>query len=517
MFAALSIACSKDALETFPSTAVSKETVYGNVDNARSALNATLTSLATNSWGQGTNSPIAFGHAVASITADAMAEDYVLAESGNGWMWVTYSYDFNSWFDDERIQLTSLWNCYYTTINSANEMIGVEDLLMETPEGQHLLGQAYALRALSYFMLAQFYSRAYYYHPDDLCVPVYFEASTSATVGAPRSTNKEVYEDVIVPDINKAVELLGAAEKAGAKRGDILEISHAVAQGIKARIALTMHNWGEAVAAAEAALKEYSGKEVMTPAQISTGMNTLSSMPSAMWGMVVTADNYGMYACYLAQMDANHDGYATSARRCCTAWLWNQMGANDARRSWWRGDFNNDNYASSGWNIKYCQTKFTFQGTTWFGDHVHMRAEEMLLIAAEAYCQQGNDAQARIYLKKLMSQRDPAYTRADSKSGTALNTLAAGSEGAAMTGSLLEEILIQRRIELWGEYGRLHDIKRLHQAFKRVEPESADNPNFNPAALLPKFKTEDPDTFDWVYLMPQQELDGNPNIEQREF
>lgn len=517
MFAALSIACSKDALETFPSTAVSKETVYGDVENARAALNATLTSLGTNSWGQGSNSPIAFGQAVAGITADAMAEDYVLAEQGNGWMWVTYSYDFNSWFDDVRTQITSLWNCYYTTINSANEMIGVEDLLMETPEGQHLLGQAYATRALSYFMLAQFYARAYYYYPDDLCVPVYFEASTSATQGAPRSTNKEVYEEVIVPDINKAVELLAAAEKAGAERADILEISYAVAQGIKARIALTMHNWGEAVTAAEAALKEYSGKEVMTPAQISTGMNTLSAMPSVMWGMVVTADNYGMYASYHAQMDANHDGYATSARRCCTEWLWNQLGENDARRSWWRGDFNNANYASSGWNIKYCQTKFTFQGSTWFGDEVHMRAEEMLLIAAEAYCHQGNDAEARRYLKKLMEQRDPDYTRADSKSGTAIGELTPGSDGATTTGSLLEEILIQRRIELWGEYGRLHDIKRLHQTFKRVEPKEEDNPNFNPVALAAKYNTIKPDTYAWVFVMPQQELDGNPNIEQSPF
>lgn len=515
MFAALSIACSKDALETFPSTGVRKEVVYGDVDNARSALNATLTSLGTNSWGSGYSAPTAFGHAVASITADAMAEDYVLAEQGNGWMWVIYSYDFNSWYDDPRIQVTTLWNCYYTTINSANEMIAVADVLTESPEGTHLLGQAYAVRALSYFMLAQFYARAYYYHPDDLCVPVYLEPSDATTKGAPRSTNKEVYEDVIMPDINKAIELLSAAESAGAERADILEISCAVAQGIKARVALTMHNWSEAYTAAEAALAAYSGNEVMTPAQITTGMNTLSAMPSVMWGMVVTADNYGMYASYLAQMDANHDGYATSARRCCTSFLWDQLGENDARRAWWRGDFNNANYESSGWNIKYCQTKFTFQGTTWFGDEVHMRAEEMLLIAAEAYCQAGNDAQARVFLKKLMAQRDPDYTRADSKSGTALGTLTAGSDGAEMTGSLLEEILIQRRIELWGEYGRLHDIKRLHQGFKRVESDEEDNPNFNPVALIPKYKTTDPDTFDWVYLIPQMELDGNPNIEQR--
>ena len=31
------------------------------------------------------------------------------------------------------------------------------------------------------------------------------------------------------------------------------------------------------------------------------------------------------------------------------------------------------------------------------------------------------------------------------------------------TGSLLEEIIIQRRIELWGIYRRIYDIRHLNQ------------------------------------------------------
>lgn len=515
MFAVLAAACSRDALETFPSTGVSKDFVYGDTDNARSALAATLTNLGTNSWdtSSANNSPIAFGHAIAGITADAMAEDYVLDNSGNGWMWVTYSYDFNSWYNDGRIQVTSLWNCYYTTINSCNELIATAELLLQTKEGKHMLGQAYALRALCYFMVSQFYARAYYYFPDDLCAPVYLEASNSTTQGASRSTNKVVYETVIMPDLDEAIRLLSEAEGEGAKRTDIQEISYAVACGIKARVALTMHRWADAREAAENALKSYAGKEVLTPAQIASGMNDVNQLPSVMWGMVVTTDNYGMYASYLAQMDANHNGYATSARRCCSAWLWNQLGADDARRAWWRGDFDNNDYAESGWDIRYCQTKFRFPSAeSWLGDEIHMRAEEMLLTIAEAYCQEGNDAQARIYLKQLMAQRDPNYTRADSKSGNALGTLTAGSDGATATGSLLEEILIQRRIELWGEYGRIFDIKRLHQGFKRVASTTDDNPGFDPSSLLANFNTTNPDSYAWVFLLPQLELDGNPNI-----
>lgn len=42
------------------------------------------------------------------------------------------------------------------------------------------------------------------------------------------------------------------------------------------------------------------------------------------------------------------------------------------------------------------------------------------------------------------------------------------------TGSLLEEIIIQRRIELWGEFGRIYDIRRLKQGFKRTAEGLAD-------------------------------------------
>ena len=107
-----------------------------------------------------------------------------------------------------------------------------------------------------------------------------------------------------------------------------------------------------------------------------------------------------------------------------------------------------------------------------------------------------------------MSIRDSEYKGA-SKSGKTLGTLT-----NSVTGSLLEEILIQRRIELWGEYGRLFDIKRLGQGFKREAPEAADNPSFAPSTLLPNHDTETPGTFAWVLLIPQMELDGNPEIIQ---
>jgi len=513
IIATLSFACSKDALETFPTDSVPADVVYGDVENAQSALTGTIAGLGDSAWTQGYSSGMGFGLSETYLTGDALAEDYVLSGSGSGWMWQTYAYNIKNWFDDERLQCATTWNCYYTTINACNGLIGSAELLSESVEGKFVLGQAYALRALGYHMLAQVYARAYFYYPEDLCVPVYLEPTTSETKGAARSTNKVVYEEVIYPDLDNAIKLLQEAQKGGVVRASKNEIDYYVANGIKARVALVMHKWEDAYGAAEEALKGYAGNEALAASQITDGMNDVVALPSVMWGEIKTTDNYGMYMSFFSQMDAGHDGYAKQARRCCTSFLWNRMNSTDARRAWWLGNFDNANYAAEGENIKYCQVKFKFKGNSWLGDYIYMRAEEMLLTAAEAYCQAGNDAQARIYLKKLMDKRDPAYT-GDSKSGTALNTLTAGSDGASMTGSLLEEILIQRRIELWGEFGRLFDIKRLGQGFKRVAAEDADNPDFDPASLIAKHDTETPGSFAWVLLLPQQELDGNPNIVQ---
>jgi hypothetical protein len=115
----------------------------------------------------------------------------------------------------------------------------------------------------------------------------------------------------------------------------------------------------------------------------------------------------------------------------------------------------------------------------------------------------GQDATAQQTLLTLMAKRDPAYTC--TKTGTAL-----GTTTDVATGSLREEIINQRRIELWGEFGRIYDIRRLHQGFVRSttdgHPSSAAKAKLNAA-------TADPESYKWVMVIPQAEFDGNANMD----
>ena len=103
----------------------------------------------------------------------------------------------------------------------------------------------------------------------------------------------------------------------------------------------------------------------------------------------------------------------------------------------------------------------------------------------------------------LMSVRDANYST--SKTGNALATITTDE-----TGSLLEEILIQRRLELWGEDGRIYTIRRLHQGFERKSaygwPDGLLIPTHAAAA-------KDPESYLWVLTIPQAEFDGNTNMD----
>ena len=111
-----------------------------------------------------------------------------------------------------------------------------------------------------------------------------------------------------------------------------------------------------------------------------------------------------------------------------------------------------------------------------------------------------DETAAKNDLYAVMSKRVDGYTT--SKTGTAL-----GATSSDRTGSLREEIIDQRRIELWGEYGRIWDLRRLHQGFRRTAAQG-----WPDSALLNNRPTNDPECYMWVLTIPQSEFDGNVNM-----
>lgn len=487
--------CSNDMLETQPTDAMSGATFMSDATKALIPLNGIYRSMYSAGWSTTGNTHQCFGISAYNLMAEVMGDDMIMGAQGSGWFWFDAAYNVKARYTSGAWRSYDLWNAYYTWISNANYIIAAEETMGGSKEDvDYVIGQAYAIRAYSYFMLAQTFARTYKGHENDACVPIYNEPTRTSTTGQPRAKVSEVYAQ-IDNDINKAVELLATSP---AQRHPS-HMSYAVALGLKSRIALVEEKWQEALDAAKLAITA-SGKAIqpVDPSAFAPNKaNFVNSVDAGnvMWGAQIVSDQAGMYASLMTHMSGTAP-YGQRAPKQISSWLYNKMSATDSRRAWW-------NPAES-----YLQKKFEFSNEqTWEGDYVWMRVEEMYLNAAEAACRLGQDADAKQYLMAVMSKRDANYST--NKSGNALATVS-----TELTGSLLEEILIQRRIELWGEDGRIYTLRRLHQGFVRPAdygwPEGLQIPTHVNAA-------KDPESYLWVLTIPQAEFDGNVNMKPEEI
>jgi hypothetical protein len=448
-----------------------------SVLQAQSALDDIYYSMRIAGWSTTGNTHQCFGILAYNLAAEVMGDDMIMGAQGSGWFWFDAAYNVKTRYTSPSWRSADLWNAYYTWISNANYLLTATN--GQTGDGlNYVRGQAYAIRAYSYFMLAQWFARTYKGHETDPCVPIFNGVTFDGSTRQLRSTVAEVYAQIDA-DMNNAVNLLN-----GTTQQVPDHIGYAVALGLKARIALVKEDWNTAYESANQA-KNASGKTIQQVPAFA-GLNNATAA-NVMWGARIPEDEVGMYASFWAHMD-HSKAYAQRAPKLISPWLYDKMSSTDARHAWWKA---NDTGNGPEGNISQ---KFTVkEGTEWGGDYIYMRVEEMYLIAAEAACRLNQTTQAKANLTSLMQKRDPNYTC--NKTGNSLGTLTNDE-----TGSLLEEILIQRRLELWGEDGRILTIRRLRQGFER----SAED-GWPSNLLLTNSSLQDPESYPWVLTIPLTE------------
>lgn len=490
--------CQKGMLDTVPSSSMSGEGLLKSASTGLIPLNGIYRSMFQAGWSTAGNSHQCFGISAYNLMADVMGEDMIMASMGSGWFWFDAAYNVKTRYESKGWRSYDLWNAYFTWVSNANYILAKEkEMTGDSKQIAYIMGQAYAIRAYSYFMLAQTFARTYKGHEGEPCVPLYTEPTVPETPGKPRSTVQEVYTQ-IVADINKATELLKDAtvvvdDKPEAINMHYSHISYDVALGLQARIALVMEDWATAKSASELAIQ--NSKAQIIPVEGFMGVNDVKKR-NVMWGAEIIPDQSGMYAGFFTHMQGDAP-YGERARKQINKLLYDKMGPKDARRAWWnpKDPANKKN--------GYQQVKFSFTDIAkWTGDYIWMRIEEMYLISAEANCRLGDEAKAKEQLMALMSKRDKDYDLKN-VTGTAL-----GQTSNEVTGSLLEKIIDQRRIELWGEYGRIYDLRRLKQGFRRTA-----EMGFPAGLLLGNRPTDNPESYMWVLTIPQSEFDGNDSLD----
>lgn len=493
-------ACSENSLITDPTDSMSKGQITEDGQHALVSLNGIYRSMYTPGWSTEFNIHQCFGISAYNLASELMGDDLMMGAPGSGWFWNDAAYNVKGRFTSDGWRSYDLWNAHYKWIANANYLIAAENEMGgDESDKNYAIGQAYAIRGYSYFMLAQWFARTYKGHENEKCVPIYTEPTFKETTGKPRSTVSEVYTQ-ITSDLDKAIALLQ-----GLPQQHPSHISYAVAQGIRSRVALVMEDWATAESAAEAAIASTNAE--ITEVKDFVGNNDVNNA-NVMWGAEIINDQTSGYASLYAHMDCAAS-FGTRAPKMCTASLYNKIADTDARKEAWFPTIDVENeddpyqaFAPEKWRGGHLQRKMVFRDfSQWIGDYIWMRVEEMYLTAAEAECRLGKEGEAKAHLMALMEKRDPSYTC--DKTGTAMGTLTSDE-----TGSLLEEIILQRRIELWGEIGRMFDIKRLKQGFVRP----ASDGWHNGCSLANRPATKNPENYMWVLTIPQSEFDGNKNM-----
>ena len=142
--------------------------------------------------------------------------------------------------------LQSVWSAIYATINAANHVIAkvpaVDDATFTTAQRNQITGEAYFVRALSYFDLARTWGN----------VPITLNPTLSATdkSGIKNSTQAETYAQVL-RDLNSADSLLVVPTAQNPVRANKETV-----WALKSRYYLYQHDWAQAEAYATKVLAD---------------------------------------------------------------------------------------------------------------------------------------------------------------------------------------------------------------------------------------------------------------------
>ncbi len=339
-----------------------------------------------------------------------------------------------------------IWDAAYEQIESLNEALEILTTLPETDNAKALKGEALFLRAYNYFYLASVYGRMPGHEVGgfNLCVPLikapFF--NNSDNIAESTLVARDPVESVwkaISDDLDAAYECLSKAKPTGS----VYRVSAITVKAFQSRVYLYKGQWQEAVSAADyvinnAGIELYGGTytDIFSKGRESIWQlhftETESLASSSLHSMYGTVDN--------GNRDA--EGYGDG------------KGAGDAQLSVTPDfialiDMENDSRAGAlrkvhfnGQNL-WWSTKFNSWGGQFGLDDIPIiRIAEIYLNRAEAYAHLNNAAKARADVDLLRQKRG------------------IGSTDVPDSG-LLEEVLLQRRIELAFEGHRFFDLKRL--------------------------------------------------------
>ena len=439
-------------LELNPNAAIADDAYFNSIADYQASIVGVYDQLSLANY---------YGRSI-HLMSDIMGEDVKQTGSANRYQEFA---DFEGQVVTGHGYETALWREGYEAINMLNMIINNE---FEAPSGvaaeyTQIKGEAYALRGLVYFDMVKMYAQHYTFSSGGSHIGVPIVLESDVTNLPSRNTVAEVYTQVI-SDLNQGISMMTM------DRNGPFFMTKTAAQAILSRVYLYMEDYTNSVSMADAVIG--SGKYSLVTGDAYLNQFVTGGSSEAILELVSNdTDNRGSDALGAMYRASGYGDYLPAKD------LLDLIDPNDLRMQMFVTDPNLVGaYASHRVN------KWPTQTNT---DNVPIiRLSEVYLNRAEAKAQLGQESAAQADLN-LIRQRGLATAPAVTATGTAL----------------LDEILIERRIELGYEGHSIHDLMRNKRDIDRQDVTGD-------VSFMPY-----PCNF-CILPIPQLETDTNPNMTQ---
>lgn len=454
-----SLACSDEFLDKpVPTGSVTDVVVYtseSGVEAALTGLFAHLRDFRANhdSWGA----------KAYYLGADVMGTDLTVPDFN----WYIFEHRWDVTENSNGRRTNWAWELFYSAANIARTHIeGISKSGLSEDQKKQYIAELKAVEAYSYFNLARYFCGSYQLGEDKPGIPVYSASLSSGQEPSARGTVKETY-DRIISLLEEAIpNMTNSLSK--------YRFNKSVAEGVLARVYLEVGNWTKAAEYASKARAQYS---LMDQDTYKAGFNTINNN-EWMWALPFNADQQSGFARFYSFIDHTSPGY-------------NQIYVSKDFQALFTSDTDVRkslivSTGSANQTKSFYTEKFRDLADR-SGDLVFMRSSEMYLIEAEAKAELGDLNGAKAILLELLKARDT-------------NAVVSSSSTKE---ELIDEILIERRKELYGELGvSWFDLKRRNKGISRKGDAYRWEVEFEAGSRR------------WNFKIPQDELDKNPNISE---
>ncbi len=368
------------------------------------------------------------------------------------------------------------WSTIYGVIAMCNIVIQADHANLDGDQNtiSHTVGQAYALRALAHFDLLKDYGQHFISGQggsSSLGVPYVKTYRDPANLSPSRDTVQSNVDN-IVADFNQGISMMNSTSD------NSQYMNKGAAYALLARAALYYGSVNSAYYAAAASASKWVldnwSKAAVGPAGYMASWYTDNAVNHIFTVAASGTDNAGING--VANI---YRGPTYGDLRIVEG-----EGADDVHDVYEAADIRYTSLGMIGMEGGYLSMLGKWPSMDFSDDNVVIRAEEMHLIYAEASLRSGDTATAKTYLNNVQAAR-----------------------GATLTDATLDNIILERRREFFGEGHRFYDIARLGMDIPLVDVIKQTHDDLTGAS-------PEAGNYRFAYPISLSERNANPNIVQ---